>query len=47
MLQHNVEMDLKMRLPESGQHRTEAAEKPGVSLSFYKPYHQRPGADCE
>ena len=33
MLQHNVEMDLKMRLPESGQHRTEAAEKPGVSLS--------------
>ena len=34
MLQHNVEMDLKMRLPESGQHRMEAAEKPGVSLSF-------------
>jgi len=34
MLQHNVEMDLKMRLPESSQHRTEAAEKPVVSLSF-------------
>lgn len=33
MLQNNVEMDLKMRLIESGQTQTEVAEKLGVSLS--------------
>ena len=33
MLQNNVEMDLKMRLIESGQTQTEIAEKLGVSLS--------------
>ena len=34
MLQNNVEMDLKMRLIESGQTQTEVAEKLGVSLSY-------------
>ena len=34
MLQNNVEMDLKMRLIESGQTQTEIAEKLGVSLSY-------------
>ena len=34
MLQNNVEMDLKMRLIESGQTQTEGAEKLGVSLSY-------------
>ena len=34
MLQNNVEMDLKMRLIESGQTLTEVAEKLGVSLSY-------------
>ena len=33
MLQNNVEMDLKMRLIESGQTQTEVAERLGVSLS--------------
>ena len=36
MLQNNVEMDLKMRLIESGQTQTEVAEKLGVSLSYVK-----------
>ena len=36
MLQNNVEMDLKMRLIESGQTQTEVAEKLGVSLSDVK-----------
>ena len=31
MLQNNVEMDLKMRLIESGQTQTEVAEKLGLS----------------
>ena len=34
MLQNNVEMDLKMRLIESGQTQTEVVEKLGVSLSY-------------
>ena len=34
MLQNNVELDLKMRLIESGQTQTEVAEKLGVSLSY-------------
>ena len=34
MLQNNVEMDLKMRLIESGQTQTEVADKLGVSLSY-------------
>ena len=34
MLQNNVEMDLKMRLIESGQTQTEVAEKLDVSLSY-------------
>ena len=34
MLQNNVEMDLKMRLIESGQTQTEGAEKRGGSLSY-------------
>ena len=34
MFQNNVEMDLKMRLIESGQTQTEVAEKLGVSLSY-------------
>ena len=34
MLQNNVEMDLKMRLIESGQTQTEVAEKLGVYLSY-------------
>lgn len=34
MLQNNVEMDLKMRMIESGQTQTEIAEKLGVSLSY-------------
>ena len=34
MLQNNVEIDLKMRLIESGQTQTEVAEKLGVSLSY-------------
>ena len=34
LLQNNVEMDLKMRLIESGQTQTEVAEKLGVSLSY-------------
>ena len=34
MLQNNVEMDLKMRLIESGQTQTEVAEKVGVTLSY-------------
>ena len=34
MLQNNVEMDLKMRLIESGQTQTEVAERLGVSLSY-------------
>ena len=34
MLQNNVEMELKMRLIESGQTQTEVAEKLGVSLSY-------------
>ena len=34
MLQNNVEMDLKMRLIESGKTQTEVAEKLGVSLSY-------------
>ena len=34
MLQNNVEMDLKMRLIESGQTQKEVAEKLGVSLSY-------------
>ena len=33
MLQNNVEMDLKMRLIESGQTQTEVAEKLGVWMS--------------
>ncbi len=34
MLQNNVEMDLKMRLIESGQTQKEVAGKLGVSLSY-------------
>ena len=34
MLQNNVEMDLKMRLIESGQTQKEIAEKLGVTLSY-------------
>ena len=34
MLQNKVEMDLKMRLIESGQTQTEVAEKVGVSLAY-------------
>ena len=34
MLQNNVEMDLKMRLIESGTTQTEVAEKVGVSLAY-------------
>ena len=34
MLQNNVEVDLKMRLIESGQTQTEVADKLGVSLSY-------------
>ena len=34
MLQNNVEMDLKMRLIESGLTQTEVADKLGVSLSY-------------
>ena len=34
MLQNNVEMDLKMRMIESGQTQKEVAEKFGVSLSY-------------
>ena len=34
MHQNNVEMDLKMRLIESGQTQTEVAENLGVSLSY-------------
>lgn len=34
MLQNNVEMDLKMRLIESGQTQTKVADKLGVSLSY-------------
>ena len=34
MLQNNIEMDLKMRLIESGQTQKEIAEKLGVSLSY-------------
>ena len=33
MLQNNVEMDLKMRLIESGTTQTEVAETVGVSLA--------------
>ena len=34
MLQNNVEMDLKMKLIESGQTQKEVAGKLGVSLSY-------------
>ena len=34
MLQNNIEMDLKMRLIESGLTQTEVAEKVGVSLAY-------------
>ena len=34
MLQNNIEMDLKMRLIESGQTQKEIAEKLGVTLSY-------------
>ena len=34
MLQNNIEMDLKMRLIESGQTQKEIAEKIGVTLSY-------------
>jgi transcriptional regulator with XRE-family HTH domain len=34
MLQNNIEMDLKMRLMESGQTQKEIAEKLGVTLSY-------------
>ncbi len=34
MLQNNIEMDLKMRLIESGLTQTEVAEKVGVTLSY-------------
>ena len=34
MLQNNIEMDLKMRLIESGQTQKEVAERLGVSLSY-------------
>ena len=34
MLQNNVEMDLKMRLIESGLTQTEVSDKLGVSLSY-------------
>ena len=34
MLQNNIEIDLKMRLIESGQTQKEIAEKLGVTLSY-------------
>ena len=34
MLKNNIEMDLKMRLIESGQTQKEIAEKLGVTLSY-------------
>lgn len=34
MLQNNIEMDLKMRLIESGQTQKKIAEKLGVTLSY-------------
>ena len=34
MLENNIEMDLKMRMIESGLTQTEVAEKVGVSLSY-------------
>ena len=34
MLQNNIEMDLKMRLIESGRTQKEIAEKLGVTLSY-------------
>jgi predicted XRE-type DNA-binding protein len=34
MLQNNIEMDMKMRLIESGLTQTEVAEKVGVTLSY-------------
>ena len=34
MLQNSIEMDLKMRLIESGQTQKEIAEKLGVTLSY-------------
>ena len=34
MFQNNIEMDLKMRLIESGQTQKEIAEKLGVTLSY-------------
>ena len=34
MLQNNIEMNLKMRLIESGQTQKEIAEKLGVTLSY-------------
>ena len=34
MLQNNIEMELKMRLIESGQTQKEIAEKLGVTLSY-------------
>ena len=34
MLKNNIEMDLKMRMIESGLTQTEVAEKVGVSLAY-------------
>ena len=44
MLQNNIEMDLKMRLIESGTTQTEVAEKLGVSLSYVNCFSKGAGS---